>query len=130
MYTIYYILYIVYLLLAHLVYSCAVFRLRGSKLWPRNYVEVTFLIYSFEAKSKNFKWSIVRLLEINDARKCAESSQYRNVLKERKLPFITFHYVSLHAVILILYLITFYSHQLMHFFTQLCISLLSYIKIT
>ena len=24
----------------------------------------------------------------------------------------------------------FYSHQLMHFFTQLCISLLSYIKIT
>ena len=26
--------------------------------------------------------------------------------------------------------IKFYSHQLMHFFVQLCISLLSYIKIT
>ena len=32
-----------------------------------------------------------------------------------------------HEIVIV---IKFYSHQLMHFFIQLCISLLSYIKIT
>jgi len=40
--------------------------------------------------------------------------------------------VSFHVTMLfqILWLTKFYSHQLMHFFIQLCISLLSCIKIT
>ena len=43
-------------------------------------------------------------------------------------PLIRFKYISLfHRAF---WFIKFYSHQLMHFFIQLCISLLSYIKIT
>jgi len=33
-------------------------------------------------------------------------------------------------IIIIIIQLKFYSHQLMHFFIQLCISILSYIKIT
>ena len=58
---------------------------------------------------------------------CCKPYFYRHALRITSVFFFQFFFSLFHRAF---WFIKFYSHQLMHLFIQLCISLLSYIKIT